>query len=92
MISDLQTGFDLTDKGDIEAFLGIKFKQNNHKITMLQPGLIYSIPKYINILDQEKVKTHDTSVTAPLLQKQDVGGSRQKHWYYRSSLGKLSYL
>ena len=88
MISDLQTNFDLTDGEDVEAFLGIKFKQNNHEITMSQPGLIYSILNDINILNQEKVKTYDTSVTDPLLHKHENGEIRQEHWDYRSIMPK----
>ena len=71
MISDLQTDFDLTDEGYIEDFLGIKFKQYNHEITMSQPGLINSILKDVNIIIQEKVKPHDTPVIALYLQKHE---------------------
>ena len=92
MISDLQTDFDLTDEGDVEAFLGIKFKQNNHEITMSQPGLIDSILNNVNMLNQEKVKMHDTPVTAPLLHKHKNGEPRKEDWDYRSIIGKLSYL
>ena len=53
MISDLQTDFDLTDEGDIESFLSIKFKQNNNKITMSQPELINYIINNVNMIKMQ---------------------------------------
>ena len=87
MISGLQNDFDLTDEGDVEAFLRIKFKQNNHKSTMLQPGLIDSILNKVNILNQEKVKMYDTPVTALLLHKHINGEPLKEDWDYRSIIG-----
>lgn len=91
MISDLQRDFDLTDEGDVEAFLGIKFQSNSKgEITMSQPGLIDSILEDVGI--QATSKMHDTPATTPLLHKHEQGATRETKWDYRSVVGKLSYL
>ena len=59
---------------------------------MLQPVLIDSILNKVNILNQEKLKMHDTLVKAPLLHKHENGEIRLEDWDYRSIIGKLSYL
>ena len=91
MISDLQKDFDLTDEGDVEAFLGIKFQSNSKgEITISQPGLIDSILEDVSI--QATSNMHDTPVTAPLPDKHKQGATRETKWDYRSRVGKLSYL
>ena len=91
MISDLQIDFDLTDEGDVEAFLGIKFQSNSKgEVNMPQPGLIDSILEDVGI--QATSKMHDTPATTPLLHKHDQGAARETKWDYRSKVGKLSYL
>ena len=79
MISDLQRDFDLTDEGDVEAFLGIKFQSNSKgEIYMSQPGLIDSILEDVGI--QVTSKMHDTPATAPFLHKHDRGAARETKW------------
>ena len=59
---------------------------------MSQPGLIDSILSNVNMLFQDKVKSHNTPVTDPLRHKHENREARQGHWDYRSIIGKLSYL
>ena len=55
MISDLQIDFDLTDEGDVEAFLGIKFQSNSKgEVTMSQPGIIDAILEDVSIQTTSK--------------------------------------
>ena len=91
MITDLQKDFDLTDEGDVEAFLGIKIEHHtNGDISMSQPGLIDSILNDVGLKHDSKTK--NTPATYPLLHKHENGAEREDNWDYRSIIGKLSYL
>ena len=91
MITELQKDFDLTDEGDVEAFLGIKIEHHtNGDISMSQPGLIDSILNDVGLKHDSKTK--NTPATYPLLHKHENGAEREDNWDYRSIIGKLSYL
>ena len=59
MTTDLKKDFDLTDEGDVDAFLGVKI--DNHvdgSITYFQPGLIQQVIDDINL--EHDSNTHNT--------------------------------
>ena len=67
MIKSLQKDFDLTDEGDVDAFLGVKFDNlPDGQIKMTQTGLIEQILKDVGI--QNESKAHSTpTLSEPLL-------------------------
>ena len=90
--------FDLTDEGDIEAFLGVQVERtldengNVTSIKMSQPGLTENITKALGLLSKES-KCHDTpAVSPPLHAYKDVNVERTAKWNYRSVIGMLMYL
>ena len=91
MIESLQKDFDLTDEGDVDAFLGVKFDNlPDGQIKMTQTGLIEQILKDVGI--QNESKAHSTpTLSEPLLPNEGASPFEAK-WSYRSLVGKLSYL
>jgi len=91
MISNLKKDFDLTDEGDVDAFLGVQFDYlEDGQIKMSQTGLIQQILKDVGI--ENDSKCHDTpAVTEPLKRHEDAQPFNAS-WEYRSVLGKLAYL
>ena len=90
--------FDLTDEGDIKAFLGVQVEQtldingNVTTIKMSQPGLTKNITKALGLLLKES-KCHDTpAVSPPLHAYKDINVKRIAKWNYRSVIGMLMYL
>ena len=60
-------GFELTDEGEVDSFLGIKFTHSeNGDMTMSQPALINSIIKMLGL--QHDSKKHRTPAVHPPLQ------------------------
>lgn len=91
MIADIKKAFDLTDEGDVNAFLGVQIGHNKYgSITMSQPGLIEQVVEYVKLINTSK--KHDTpALTKPLL-KHEHDKPFNEDWSYRSLVGKLSYL
>eukprot|EP00957_Ditylum_brightwellii_P098346 7493853-Ditylum_brightwellii.AAC.1 len=84
-------GFDLTDKKDIKAFLGIQMsREENNNITMTQPALIEIIIKLLKL--ENDFKQHDTPAISPLLQPYKDAQKSDESWDYRSAIGLLTYL
>ena len=83
--------FDLTNEGDIEAFLGVKVQRDNSgNIKMSQPGLIDTV---LNTLGLESdSKTHDMPAINPPLHAHENGAERTEKWSYCSVIGMLIYL
>lgn len=89
--------FNLTDEGQVEAFLGVKMtKHEDGSIKMSQPALISTILKLVGIEEDTK----DTKGSKPLslpavnppLHRHTNGAERERSWSYRSAIGLLTYL
>ncbi|GFH58525.1 hypothetical protein CTEN210_15001 [Chaetoceros tenuissimus] len=84
-------GFDLTEEGDVTAFLGVEIsKDENGVITMTQTGLIDNILALLGLKDESK--QHKTPATSPPLHTDTGGNQREYTWSYRSAIGMLIYL
>ena len=58
MITSLKKNFDLTDEGDVDAFLGVQFDYfENGQIRMFQSGLINQILKDVALRMNQNVPT-----------------------------------
>ena len=83
--------FDLTDEGDIEAFLGVKVQRDKQgHIKMSQPGLTDTILETLGL--EKTSKCHDTPAVNPPLHAHENGAEREEKWNYRSVIGMLIYL
>ena len=91
-INSLKTlGFDLTDEGDVENFLGVKVEKfPNNQIKMSQPSLIDTAIKMV--LLENKSKCHNTPAVNPPLHEHKDGAERTSTWSYRSVIGILTYI
>ena len=77
--------FDLTNKGGIEAYLGIKVQRDNSGHTkMAQPGFTETFLTTLGL--ESSSKTHDT------LHTHKNGTERTEKWNYRSVIALLIYL
>eukprot|EP00957_Ditylum_brightwellii_P042222 3197501-Ditylum_brightwellii.AAC.1 len=84
-------GFEITDKGDVDFFLGIKFTcSENGGSNMSQPALIDSIINLIGL--QGGSKKHRTPAVHPPLQPYKNHPKSTETWSYRSAIGTLTYL
>jgi hypothetical protein len=94
--------FNVQDKGQIEAFLGVQISQrNNGTIEMSQPHLIQQTLQDLNLVstDQKRKgskylpKIFDIPATNTVILERDPNGeAHTKTWSYRSVIGKLNYL
>ena len=88
--------FVLTDKGDINKFLGIEITQlDDKRFKISQPFLINRILSFLNI-DTNKygmdTNAKSTPVGKPLLHKDLSGKPRKETWNYRTAVGMFTYL
>ena len=91
MMTSLEADFDLTDEGDVDAFLGVKIvNHEDGRITFSQPGLIQQILDDVNL--ENISKTHHTPALTKILNKAEDDEPFEASWSYRSIIGKLSYL
>ena len=82
--------FDLTNKGDIEAFLGVKVQRDNSgHIKMSQPGLIDTVLSTLGL--ESDSKTFTPAINPPL-HAHENGAERTEKWSYCSVIGILIYL
>ena len=86
----------LTDKGDINKFLGIEINQLYDKIfKIFQPYLTDRIISFLKIdANDHKVETNtkSTPVGKPLLHKDISVNPRKETWNYRTAVGMMTYL
>ena len=82
--------FDLTDEGDVDAFLGVKVEYKADKIKMSQPELTNRVLETLGLNNDPRV--HATPVTNPPLHAHTNGAERPQKWNYRSVIGMLTYL
>jgi hypothetical protein len=91
-IRDMSKSFNLTDKGDLSDYLGIKIAQlDDGRITLTQPHLIDSIIADLKFVATTKPKDIP-SLSSSILQRDLDGEPFDKHWEYRSVIGKLNFL
>ena len=95
VIKSLQKGnkdFELTDKGSINKYLGVKIDDiNENSFEMSQPFLVQCLIHFFG-LDKNKTRGRDTPVSKSLLTK-DLDVSPCKHtWLYQNAVGMMSYL
>ena len=83
-------GFDFTDDGDLQTFLGVKFEREGDVLKMIQPMLILRIIEAVSF-DKVGVNSKPTPSTYILL-KDENGEERKDVWSYRSVVGMLNYL
>ena len=84
-------GFELTDEGEVDSFLGIKSTHSeNGDFTMSQPALIDSIIQLLGL--QHDSKKHKTPAVHPPLQPYKSHPKSTETWSYRSAIGMLTYL
>ena len=83
--------FDLTDEGDVDAFLGVKVDQQiDSSLKMSQPDLIQRIIALVGLDSSSKM--HKTPAISPPLHAHEHGAPREETWSYRSAIGMLLYL
>ena len=90
--------FDLTDEGDIDAFLGVQVERSLNKktgkvshIKMSQPGLTQTICETLGLKPKES-QGKETPASSPPLHAHENGAERIEKWNYRSVIGMLIYL
>ena len=90
-----QEGFNLTDEGNIDKFLGVEITNRaNGEFEMSQPHLISRIVAFLGLeVLGEKVKHRDRVPASSVILDKDLDGKpRKKSWKYRTAVGMLSYL
>ena len=88
----LRANFKLTEEGDIADYLGLKVTRlSTNIISLTQPQLISSILQDLNFSKNTKSKNTPAASTH-LLQRDPDGELFDKHWDYRSVIGKLNFL
>jgi hypothetical protein len=92
IISSLKEGFDVTDEGEIDDYLGVKVTQpTKDTIELRQPHLIQQILDEVGMLPQSKMK--DKADPSSTFLCRDLDGSPfQEKWDYRHIIGKLNFL
>ena len=83
--------FELTNEGDVEAFLGVNAQRNlDSTIKMTQLNLIDTVIKLVGL--EHESKQHKTPATIPPLHAHTNGVEQHTHWNYCSAIGMLTYL
>ena len=94
-LKDGNKDFVMTDKGDIDRFIGIKIMHLGEKrFNISQPLLINRIIYLLNIDTNTygmDTNTKSTPVVKPLLYKDLQGNLQKEKWEYRTAVGMLTY-
>jgi hypothetical protein len=92
IIASLKEGFDVTDEGEIDDYLGVKVTPpTKDTIELRQPHLILQILDEVGMLPQSKTK--DKAAPSSTILCRDLDGSPfQEKWDYRRIIGKLNFL
>ena len=94
-LKDGNKDFVMTDKGDIDRFIGIKIMHLGEKrFNISQPLLINRIIYLLNIDTNTygmDTNTKSTPVVKPLLHKDLQGNLQKEKWEYRTAVGMLTY-
>jgi hypothetical protein len=86
-------GLDLTVEHAVDEFLGVKITpRSDGTFELTQPQLIKSILQDLRLLNNN-VTTKDTpALTSTILRRHSTAPSFDRHFDYRSIIGKLNYL
>ena len=91
-IKSLLRDYDLTDEGKLEDYLGTLFQRNkNGTVTLSMPWMIERDLDIVGFNTKTHIKTYDTPTVKNLTSAPDNQPRVQK-WYYRSTVGYLSYI
>jgi len=85
-IESMKKDYDLTDEGDIGAYLGIQISKHGNEYHLTQPALIKRICETVPLKDQ---RLHNTPADRILTRE---GEPRKSNFHYRSAVGQLNYL
>ena len=94
-IASIKEDYDLTDDGELQDYLGIRFdRRPDGSLKLTQPRMIERVLEIVGLdKDSERVKLHDTPASEHKLLDNDPNGQmRTQKWNYRSAVGCLSYL
>jgi hypothetical protein len=92
IIASLKEGFDVTDEGEIDDYLGVKVTQpTKDTIELRQPHLIQQILDEVGMLPQSKTKDK-AALSSTILRRYLDGSPFQEKWDYRRIIGKLNFL
>jgi hypothetical protein len=92
IIKELGALYNITDEGEIDAYLGVKVsKPTSDTIELKQPHLIQQILDDIGM--KSNTKTKDKAAPSSTILRRDLDGEpfREK-WDYRSIIGMLNFL
>ena len=93
IVSLLQWQFQISDEGDLCDYLGIQMKKRvDGSLELTQPHLIQSILCDLKLVRNHPKSTPIPSLTSRILTQDSEGADFDKHFDYRSVIGKLSYL
>ena len=94
-IKSLQEEYDLTDDGELQDYLGIRFdRQGDGSLLLTQPRMIERVLGIVGLdPDNNQTKLHDTPASEHKILDNDPNAApRNQSWNYRSAVGCLSYL
>lgn len=94
-IDSLKREYTLTDEGELQDYLGTRFRHLPDKsIELTQPRMIERVLKIVGLDPKdENIKTHDSPAASDkLLDNNPNAAPRKQHWNYRSAVGCLSYI
>ena len=93
-MKDTSEGFEFTEKGTINAYLGVDISPliDGKGLTLSQPLLIDRMIKDLGF-DPKTAKgaTNNNPDGYPLLNKDENGPARKAYWKYRGIIGMIGY-
>jgi hypothetical protein len=92
ILVELATLFDITDEGEMDAYLGVKItRPTPDTIELTQPHLIQQILDDMGM--KANTKTKDKAAPSSTILRRDLQGEPfNEKWDYRSVIGKLNFL
>jgi hypothetical protein len=92
ILAELATIFDITDEGEMDAYLGVKItRPTPDTIELTQPHLIQQILDDMGM--KENTKTKDKAAPSSTILRRDLNGEPfNEKWDYRSVIRKLNFL
>ena len=92
-IFSLKKGYDLTDEGELQDYIGTHFERSSDGfVTLIQPRMIERLMVIVGLDSKDThVKLHDTPANT-ILQDNTKAKTRLQKCHYRSAVGCLSYI
>ena len=86
-------GLDLTVENTVDEFLGVKIKERSDgEFELTQPQLIKSILNDLRLTNNNVTKKDTPATTTTILQRHSTSQNFDRHFDYRSIIGKMNYL